>query len=85
MTKLAAFVAARVRPTDSAAAAATAAEVRAAFLESVPGFDKKSAGLRLASRGFAEAAAYYRDGTKATSKRTYSYAFDEGTRFVRLE
>ena len=85
MTKLAAFVAARIRPTDSAAAAATAAEVRAAFLASVPGLDKKSVGLRLASRGFAEASAHYRDGTKCTSKRTYSYAFEDGTRFVRLE
>ena len=84
MTKLAAFVAARVRPADCAAQASTAAEVRHAFLDATPNLDKKSVALRLSSAGFAEGLAHYRDGEKATSKRTYSYAFGDETRYVRL-
>ena len=85
MTKLAAFVEARVRPADDAASAATAAEVRQAFAQTVPNLDKKSVSLRLAGAGFAEDLTKYRDGPKSTSKRTYSNAFGDETRFVRLE
>ena len=84
-TKLAAFLAARVRPTEKAVSAATAAEVRQAFAQAVPNLNKKGLRLRLAGAGFAENLTKYRDGLKSTSKRTYSYAFDEGKRFVRLE
>jgi phage/plasmid-associated DNA primase len=85
MTKLAAFVEARVRPTDDGARAATAADVRQAYLAATPGLDKKSVGLRLASGGFAESVAHYRDGVVSTSKRTYSYAFGGVTRYVALK
>lgn len=87
MAKLAAFVADCVRATKEPAQAATAAEVRQAFLERVPGLDRKSVGLRLASRGFAEGLIHYRDGLVSTSKRTYSYAFggETKTQYVRLE
>ena len=83
-TKSAAFVAAHVRPAESGAQAATAEEVRRAFLTRTA-CDKKSAALRLAGAGFAEVLAHHRDGHKATSKRTYSYAFGGETRYVRLQ
>ena len=84
MTQLAAFVAARVRPAEDAAQAATAAEVRQAFSSTTLGIDKKSVALRLASAGFAEDLSHYRDGLRSTSKRTYSYAFGDRTCLVRL-
>jgi hypothetical protein len=61
--------------------------VRQAFLEAAPNLDKKTVGLRLQAKGFAEGMTHYQDGLKPTSKRTYEYAFGgvDGTCFVRLE
>lgn len=76
-----------VRPTDSVKDAATAATVRESFFERCAGeLQKREIGMRLAQKGFHESPPKpYKDKLKTVSKRIYSFKFEDGTRFVKLE
>ena len=76
-----------VRPTDSVKDAATAATVRESFFEKCTGeLQKREIGMRLAQKGFHESPPKpYKEKLKTLSKRIYSFKFEDGTHYVKLE
>ena len=76
-----------VRPTDSVKDAATAATVRESFFETCTGeLQKREIGMRLAQKGFHESPPKpYKEKLKTLSKRIYSFKFEDGTHYVKLE
>ena len=80
------FVEKTMEPTEKAALANTAAEVRDAFFKSSCGSVKqREVRLKLARKGFHETTQAVRDGIRKSTKRVYQYAFgDDETRFVQL-
>ena len=76
-----------LRPTDSVKDAATAATVRESFFETCAGeLQKREIGMRLAQKGLHESQPKpYKEKFKTLSKRIYSFKFEDGTHFVRLE